>query len=119
MNPYADATPIQLTEGLFSLFGDSGVFCEEETSLPRLAEEPVLVNPSVIRTYQRIIFQLESQVCRYKTLLGQLSRKSESPAEMVEMSTPVNEASVLILNSILQARIPEQNILRAFDEEEI
>jgi hypothetical protein len=119
MNLYADSTTIQFSGGSSALFGDAGVLSEGETPLLGLDEEAILVNPSVIRTYQRIIFQLEAQVFHYKTLFSQLSRRPAPSEEIVELSTPINQASVRTLNSILQARISAENILRVFDEEEI
>ena len=124
MNLNLGYTTLQSSGSSTPLFGDYSLLCEGETALPGFLnqqfEEPVLVNPSVIRTYQQIIFRLEMQVLHYKTLLSQLARRTSEPSEdTAQLSIPINEASVRTVNSILGARIPNESILRAPDEEEI
>jgi len=80
----------------------------------------MLVSTDVIRTYQRIILNLDMQVARYKQLLGVLLptlRETEEPIS--RPSGPVNAASVALVSSIVNARIQEDMILRAFDDEVI
>jgi hypothetical protein len=79
----------------------------------------VIVSPDVIRTYQQIIFDLQRQVLRYKVLLDYYLRGREVDEEIAaEPSTPLGEAAVRTINSILQARFTESSVLRAYDEEE-
>ena len=79
----------------------------------------VIVSPDVIRTYQQIIFDLQRQVLRYKVLLDYYLQGRERDDEVAaEPSTPLGEAAVRTINSILRARFTESSILRAYDEEE-
>ncbi|SRR6266404_5119452 len=116
--PFVNLRP---SRGSTPLFGDFSISCEGETALPltHQAEQAILVHPSVIRTYQQIIFQLEVQVLRYEALLHQLTRAPELSEDAARLSSPLNEASIQTVNSILQARIPIESVLRAFDEEDI
>jgi hypothetical protein len=58
------------------------------------------------------------QVLRYEALLHQLTRTSE-PADTASELMTMNEASVGMVNSIVRTRIPNESVLRAFDEEDI
>lgn len=82
------------------------------------SQNAVLVQLNVLQTYERIIFELQQQVIRYKVLLDQFMARSarweEGPAEL---STPISTASSRILDSIARTRIPDESILRAYDEE--
>ena len=81
-------------------------------------QDRLMVNPDVIRTYQQIIFRLELQVLHYQAVLKQLARSEEPVAEFAaEPSAPLNPASIQLVNSILQSRIPEQSILRDYEDE--
>ncbi len=107
----------------FLLYGD---FWESssETPLPVIIEgqvgnQAVIVSPDILRAYQRIIFELQMQVLRYRALFDQALRRPESIEEfVVEPSTPLSQASIDAINSVLQVRIAEESILRAYDEEE-
>jgi hypothetical protein len=45
-------------------------------------------------------------------------RYRDGDSRMYEPSKPLNAASVQFVNSLLQSRISEQSVLRAFDDEE-
>jgi len=75
-------------------------------------------NPTVYR-YERMIADLQQQLRRYKVLLQKFeagARSMEEPTSSV--STPLNAASVAVLNSILQNPIPEERILRDYPDNE-
>jgi len=116
-----EATTLQSGSSI-PLFGDVDFMSEIEadTALPGFINQggAVLVNVSVIKAYQQIIRRLEVQVLHYRALLNQLRPRPEANEDVDRLSTPLNEVSVQTLNSILQAR-PSENVLRAFDEEEI
>ena len=117
MNLNIDATTLRSSGN--PLFSDLSPL-EGETPLPGLTAEPMLVNPNVIKTYERIIFSLQQQVLRYQMLLSQLTKRRDETAEdPVNFSTPLSEDSAKALDSIIRARIPAENILRVFDEEEM
>ena len=95
-----------------------------ETALPsppgnQSIEGAVIGSTDVIRMYQQVIFELQVQVLRYESLLDNF-RRSQEPVEefMAEPSSPLNDASIQLVNSILHTRIPEESILRAFDDQE-
>ena len=105
-----------------TLFQDSVIYSERDTALPGFAmpiERGILVNPNVIRAYQQVIFDLQIQVLHYRQLLEQRTRRTDPPEETTNLSQPINAVSIRIINSIVQARIPEDRILRALDDEEI
>lgn len=116
----------QISQGsldFIPLFSDTPGFGTQETPLliaypSRAAEQIVVVEQSVIRTYQTIIFELRLQVMRYKALLEQVSQKREAIEEIEENPTPLNAASIEFVRSLIETRIPETAILRANNEEE-
>jgi hypothetical protein len=114
------ANPIE--DALF-LYGDVLRVSSSETPLV-MAEAPMLetamiVHPNVIRKYQRMIFELQSQVVKYRVLLDNLGRRPAIVEEFVpELSTPIGESSIRMLDAIFNAKIPDASILRAYDEPE-
>lgn len=105
-------------------YSDIWEACESETPLSVIlggqgVGRSVLVSADVFRTYQRMIFELQMQVLRYKTLLEQVMRRADLAEEYVpDFSTPLNLASIETIGSIVQARISEESVLRAYDDEE-
>lgn len=86
--------------------------------LPVEGDELVLVRMSLIRDYQRVIFELEQQVLQYAIALRQLKERVHRTEETVpEMSPPIDAVSVRVLNSVLRAAPDESSILRAYEEE--
>ncbi len=119
-------TSLHSSNDSIMLYGEFSLLLGGETPLPvpghaagQATNRLVIVHPDVIRTYQQIIFELEGQVLRYKALLRHWMREPEPTQEVVaELSSPLNAASINVVNSILRARISEKSILRAFDEGE-
>ena len=118
------STPLQYSGSRVSLFSDSPFQCSAETPLVGMSNkgssDTLLVSRDVIRAYQQVILRLELQVLHYQTLLRQIARSPEPAEEMaVQVSSPLNEASVHLVSSILHARVSNDSILRAFDDEEV
>jgi hypothetical protein len=122
MNLNISPTPLQSAAGSILLYCDFPQRLDE-TPLAVIeggaGEQALLVHPDVIRTYQRVIFELQIQVQRYQIMVERLARASE-PAEegVIAPSQQLNRASRQVIGSIISARIPEQSVLRAFEEEE-
>lgn len=120
----AKGTPLHLYPDLITPIAGPYIV-ESGTPLvsPGLAEDPqdrpVLVQLNVIRTYERVIFELQQQLLRYKLLVDQLRLHEHGlDDEASQISAPLNAASVNVIDSISLARIPETSILRAYEEEE-
>ena len=117
-------TPVgnPIEDALF-LYGDVLRAGSSETPLV-MAEAPVIetaviVHPNVIRKYQRMIFELQSQVVKYRILLDNLARRPTIVEDFEpELATPIGEQSIQMLNAIFNAKISEASILRAYDESE-
>jgi len=77
----------------------------------------VAVKLHLLLTYERVIFELQQQLTHYKNLVDVLSPRPVQPEELRLESTPLNAASVRVLNSIVSARIPA-TALRGLDEED-
>jgi hypothetical protein len=123
MNFDASPTPLQSASGTVLLYCD---FPQRMSETPLgvnaqsgAGEYGLFVHPDVIRTYQRVIFELQIQVQRYQLMVERLTKLSE-PAEegIIAPSQQLNRASKHVIGSIISARIPEQSVLRAFEEEE-
>lgn len=116
-------SPLQLSRTPLALHGEYISVGGGETPLPSVessqGSEVVIVNIDIIRTYERMIFELERKVLQYQILFKQLMRKPEEIQEAVALpSSPLNPASIALVNSIIRARVPEESILRAWDAEE-
>lgn len=123
----SQSTPLQSSDDTILLYmGSVSNLVRNETELIALGtSEPanlsMLVRVDVIRTYQQIIFDLERRVLQYQQLLFKMTEQPYIAEDepVAQLSAPLNSASVDTVNSILGARIPEDAVLRAFDEEEI
>src|SRR6476646_7960000 len=96
MNSFKLETPLHTFGDLLVLYSGIGQVSGGETPLPTsgLAEDrsqALLVQRDVIHTYQRMIFELQQEILRYKThldsLLRQATRFEEPPAIL---STPLS-----------------------------
>jgi hypothetical protein len=84
-----------------------------------IAGPTIIVRTNVIRAYEETIFQLERQVLHYQNLLKNLERRPTVTAEdEAEMSSPLNAASIELINSVLRARVPNDAYFRADDDDE-
>ncbi len=77
----------------------------------------VLVQLNVLQTYERIIFELQQQVLRYKLMLDQMLLRSAASEEQIDIPpTQLDPASVRVVRSV--ARIPASSVLRAWEDED-
>jgi hypothetical protein len=111
-----------LDDALF-LYGDVLRASSSETPLvmaeAQATETVMIVHPNVIRKYQPMIFELQSQVLRYRILLDNLSRGPAIVNDFVpELATPIGGPSIRMLEAIFNAKISEDSVLRAYDESE-
>lgn len=82
--------------------------------------ETITVRTDIVRQYQQIIFQLEQQVYEYRTLLNRVLHKEPTPdiEDEAMLSSPLNAASIEMVNSIIYAQVDNDAILRAYDDDE-
>jgi hypothetical protein len=81
----------------------------------------VAVRTEVILEYEQTISELRKQLLHYKQLVSQLIAPT-NPREDYEQPfavVPIDPASVRVINSIVQARIPSSATFRDFDEGEL
>jgi hypothetical protein len=114
---------VNLIEDALFLYGDVLQAGSSETPLVmaelQTPEAAMIVHPNVIRKYQRMIFELQTQVLRYRILLDNLARGPAIVEDFVpELATPIGEPSIRMLDAIFNAKISEASILRAYDEPE-
>jgi hypothetical protein len=114
---------MNLIEDALFLYGD--VFRAGSSETPLVMAEvqqtgtAMIVHPNVIRKYQRMIFDLQSQVLRYRILLDNLARGPAIVEDFVpELATPIGDSSIRMLDAIFNAKISEDSVLRAYDESE-
>ena len=81
----------------------------------------VSVRTEVILEYEQTIAELRKQLLHYRRLVSELLGSVE-PHEEYEQPTaviPMDPASIRVINSITQARIPASATFRDFDEGEL
>jgi hypothetical protein len=77
----------------------------------------VLVKLTLIQTYERMIFELQQEVLRYKVLVDQMLARAVAPnEEFPEPSISVTPGAVALLDSVLQAS--NEPYYRDFDQKE-
>jgi len=118
------STPLHASGSSWSVYADPAATMSGGTPLIvaiSKAGEPVdyqvTVKLRLLIAYERAIFELQQQVAHYKSLVDVLTPRRGQPEEFRLESTPLNAASVRVLNSIVGARIPAST-LRGLDEEE-
>jgi hypothetical protein len=72
----------------------------------KAGEYHLTVKLQLLQAYERAIFELQQQVVHYKALIEGLLPMPESPELLRFEATPLNAASVRLLNSIIEARMP-------------
>jgi hypothetical protein len=80
-----------------------------------------LLKAEVIMEYERTIADLRRQLLHYKQLVAHLisQREVEPDYSGAQVVQPIDASSAKLLNSIVQARVPESAVFRDFDEEEL
>jgi len=118
------STPLQTSGRSWSVYADPAATMSGGTPLivaiskgAQAVDYHVTVKLRLLLAYERAIFELQQQVTHYKNLVDVLSPKRIQPEEFRLESTPLNAASIRVLNSIVSARIPP-SALRGIDEED-
>jgi hypothetical protein len=87
-------------------------------SLAGLPDEyHITVKLQLLQAYERTIFELQQQLVHYKALVHDLLPKIPIEEQLRLDATPINEATVRLLDSIVRARITNAP-LRGQDEPE-
>jgi hypothetical protein len=81
----------------------------------RTDEYHVLVKLQLLQAYDRAIFELQQQLAHYRALLDVLVPKPAPSDELRLEGTPINAASVRLLNTITQMKV-SGSALRGVDE---
>jgi len=85
----------------------------------RADELNVTVKLQLLQAYERAIFELQQQLVHYKALLEVLMPKPAEAEALRLKGTPLNAASIRLLDSIVSARIPISAPRGVDDEGEI
>jgi hypothetical protein len=85
------------------------------------ADEYVLLRSEVILEYEQMISDLRRQLIHYKRLVAHLSapQEVEEDFDSTRVTLPLDTQSIKVVNSVLQARVPQSAIFQDFDEEEL
>ena len=78
-------------------------------------EYHVLVKLQLLQAYDRAIFELQQQLAHYRALLDVLLPKPLPTDELRLEGTPLNAASVRLLNTIVEMKV-SGSVLRGVDE---
>lgn len=81
----------------------------------------ITIRTDVILEYERTINDLRRELLRYKRLLNQVLAPAEPTDTLADAYpvTPLDIASVRVVNSILSARVPPSATFTDFDEGEL
>jgi hypothetical protein len=116
--------------GLFfdaTMVGGTALICGSDASAsweyskgPQF-DDYVTVRTDVILEYERAITGLRLQLLHYKRIIARLVGAGEARDEYAEVQPvmPIDPASVRMINSILQVRIPTAATFRDFEEGEL
>ncbi len=116
------STPLQATGYATPVYADPAATMGGGTPLivaisktGRTDEYHVLVKLQLLQAYDRAIFELQQQLAHYRALLDVFLPKPAPPDELRLEGTPLNAASVRLLNTITQMKI-SGSALRGVDE---
>lgn len=117
------STPLQSMSNSAPVYADPAATMGGGTPLilavsaSRAGEYHLTVKLQLLQAYERAIFELQQQVVHYKALVEGLLPRPEPPEQLRLEATPLNAASVRLLNSIVEARMPIYPV-RGSDEPE-
>ncbi len=82
------------------------------------SEEYVLLRSEMIMEYEQVIADLRRQLVHYKRLVAHLvaPREAQDDYDTTRGVLPMDAQSVKVVNSIVQADVPQSAIFRDFDE---
>jgi len=86
--------------------------------LGQRSEEYVLLRSEMIMEYEQVIADLRRQLVHYKRLIAHLTapRETQDEYDATRGALPMDAQSVKVVNSIVQAEVPQSAIFRDFDE---
>lgn len=104
-----------------TMSGGTSLLVGSEIDASYSTGEYQLLRSEVILEYERTIADLRRQLLHYKRLVAHLvsPRDTESDYTGLRVVQPIDASSVRVVNSIVQARVPESSVFRDFDEEEL
>ena len=118
------STPLQSTSYPAPVYADPAATMSGGTPLilavsraGKAGEYHLTVKLQLLQAYERAIFELQQQVVHYKALIEGLLPRQEPEEGLRFEATPLNAASVRLLNSIAETRMPISP-LRGLDEPE-
>lgn len=116
------STPLHATGYVAPVYADPAATMSGGTPLivaisktGRADEYHVLVKLQLLQAYDRAIFELQQQVAHYRALIDVLLPKPVLADELRLEGTPLNAASVRLLNTIIQMKV-SGSALRGVDE---
>ena len=116
------STPLQANNCAAPVYADPAATMSGGTPLivaisktGRADEYHVLVKLQLLQAYDRAIFELQQQLAHYRALLDVLLPKAVPADDLRLEGTPLNAASVRVLETIVQMRVPNL-ALRGIDE---
>jgi len=116
------STPLQAASYMGPVYADPAATMSGGTPLVlavsragQAREYHVLVKLQLLQAYERAIFELQQQLAHYRALLEGALTGIEQPDQLRLDYTPLNAASVRLLNSIVECRFPTVP-LRGSDE---
>lgn len=119
-----NSTPLQSMSYSAPVYADPAATMSGGTPLilgvsraDKAGEYHLTVKLQLLQAYERAIFELQQQIVHYKALIEGLLPSTEPPEQLRFEATPLNAASVRLLNSIVEARLP-RTPLRGLDEPE-
>src|SRR6266478_487238 len=125
MSPDRTYSPVN-TDSLMAFLdvtmsGGTSLLVGSEIDASYSTGEYQLLRSAVILEYERTIADLRRQLLHYKRLVAHLvsPRDMESDYSGPHVAQPIDASSVRVVNSIVQARVPESSVFRDFDEEEL
>jgi hypothetical protein len=82
------------------------------------SEEYVLLRSEMIMEYEQVIADLRRQLIHYKRLVAHLGapREAHDDYDTTRGVLPMDAQSVKVVNSIVEADVPQSAIFRDFDE---
>jgi hypothetical protein len=116
------STPLQAAGYAAPVYADLGATMGGGTPLivaisktGKTDEYHVLVKLQLLQSYDRAIFELQQQLAHYRALLDVLLPKPTPADELRLEGTPLNAASVRLLNTIAHMKV-SGSTLRGIDE---
>jgi hypothetical protein len=82
-------------------------------------EYHVTVKLQLLQAYERVIFELQQQLVHYRALLQDLQPTASQQDELRLEASPLNAATVRLLDSIVQSRMTKPLLLGQNEPDEI